>query len=557
MLEYRRDETLFFQPSPLQFPPHHQIKIIYAYPNEYSVGICSLGYQIVWATLATLPEVQVTRLFSDAMEPLPSDPHILGFSLSWELDYKGIFAHLRFLDIPIRSADRHEHHPIVFGGGPVLTANPEPFADFFDIILLGDGEDLIPNFIQAFSQHRHCSRAQLLEHLSQTPGIYVPALYRVQYHSATGPLKSITPSHLTQQPRLNIPTTVQKATYRGNTLATSTVVTPRCAWENIFMIEAVRSCPEMCAFCLASYVTLPFRAASVHDSLLPAIDRAVSATNRIGLLGASVTQHPHFTELLQALQSPKYDGVRVSLSSVRTNTITEELCRTLVQRGSKSVTVAVESGSQRLREIINKKLDNDDIIHAAIRAGAGGLSSMKLYGMAGVPGEIEEDHDETIAMFRQLKKAAPSLRFTFGCSTFVPKAHTPFQWFGCDKSAEKSMKRIGKELGKMGIEFRPESHKWSVVQSIISRGDRRISRILELVSEYGDSLGSFRRAFKELKGEVPPLEYYAFEDWPIDAVVPWDHIRTSISPSRIMDARRESELQFRPNSAAYSRTRLL
>lgn len=117
------------------------------------------------------------------------------------------------------------------------------------------------------------------------------------------------------------------------------------------MVEAVRSCPEMCAFCLASYVTLPFRAASIHQSLIPAIDRAMSATNRIGILGASVTQHPHFSEFLHALQSPKYDGLRVSLSSVRTNTITEELCRTLVTRGSKSVTVAVESGSQRLREV--------------------------------------------------------------------------------------------------------------------------------------------------------------------------------------------------------------
>lgn len=182
---------------------------------------------------------------------------------------------------------------------------------------------------------------------------------------------------------------------------------------------------------------------------------------------------------------------------------------------------------------------------------------MKLYGMAGIPGETPEDHDATISMFRDIKKAAPGLRLTFGCSTFVAKAHTPFQWFGCDKSAEKTLKRLDKSLSKMGIDFRPESYKWSIVQSIISRGDRRISPLLELVSTYGDSIGSFRRAFKELKGKLPPLDYYAYSDWPIDAVLPWKHLRTSISPTRIIHDRRHAELHFRPESTAFSRTQLL
>lgn len=182
---------------------------------------------------------------------------------------------------------------------------------------------------------------------------------------------------------------------------------------------------------------------------------------------------------------------------------------------------------------------------------------MKLYGMAGIPGEVLDDHEATFAMFRDLKKAAPKLRLTFGCSTFVAKAHTPFQWFGCDKRAEKAMKQMGKTLGKLGVDFRPESHKWSIVQSVISRGDRRVSRVLELVSGYGDSLGSFRRAFKELKGEIPALEHYAYEDWPISAVLPWQHLRTAITKSRILDARRDAELHFRPESDQYSRAELL
>lgn len=182
---------------------------------------------------------------------------------------------------------------------------------------------------------------------------------------------------------------------------------------------------------------------------------------------------------------------------------------------------------------------------------------MKFYGMAGIPGEIPEDHDETVEMFKTLKKEVPGLKLTFGCSTFVPKAHTPFQWFGCNKKAEKVMKGMGKTFGKMGVDFRPESHKWSIIQTIISRGDRRISYLLELVSGYGDSLGSFRRAFKELKGELPPLEYYAHEDWAIDTVLPWSHLRTAISPERILDARKSSESHFRPDSSEFSRTLLL
>lgn len=598
MKDFSAEETLFFDRISPGVGVQEAVQIVFAYPNEYAVGICSLGYQIVWASLSGMPNTRVTRLFTDAMEELPYRTDLLGFSMSWELDYVGLFAQLEFVNVPRHAVDRAESDPIVFGGGPVLTANPEPFANFYDVVLLGDGEDVLPLFVQTYREHRGEPRRRLLEHLSTVPGVYVPSLYEVTYESATGPIQSIYPKHALPDSAVSqIAATVQKATFRGGTLATSTVVTPKCAWENIFMVEAVRSCPERCAFCLASYVTLPFRAAPVHEQLLPSIDRALQATNRIGILGASVTQHPQFGELLSALREPKYDGMRLSLSSVRTNTVTEELARTLVARGSKSVTVAVESGSERLRQvraamrdeterwrvrrcsmfavindsmfalfymwcslcpqIVNKKLSNEDIVAAAVRAQAGGLSSMKLYGMAGVPGEVSDDHEETVAMLQALKKAAPKLRLTFGCSTFVPKAHTPFQWFGCDARAEKSMKKLGKSLGRIGIDFRPESHKWSIVQALISRGDRRVSLVLETVSGYGDSLGSFRRAFKELKGQIPPLEYYAYEDWPIGVVLPWEHLRTAITPERIVSARRDAEQHFRVDSDQYSRTQLL
>jgi radical SAM superfamily enzyme YgiQ (UPF0313 family) len=518
-------ERLLFTPTT---PEPDAIPAIFAFPNEYTVGITSLGYQVVWATLAMRADVDVSRLFTDISEPLPRQPELVGFSCSWELDYVNILSLLESLSIPIHGSDRTHSDPLVFGGGPVLTANPEPFAEFFDIILLGDGENLLGDFVEAYKQVRTADRKTQLHHLAKVPGIYVPSLYEVMYESPTGCIQSINPT------APDIPPQVEKQTYRGNTLSASTVVTEKAAWENIFMVEVVRSCPEMCRFCLASYLTLPFRTASLEGSLIPAIERGLTVTNRIGLLGASVTQHPEFNELLAYLSQPKYDDVRLSIASVRTNTVTVELAQTLAKRDTRSLTIAVESGSERLRQIINKKLHNDEIVQAAVNAKAGGLSSLKLYGMVGVPGEEPEDLEETVKMMRSLKKAAPGLRLTFGCSTFVPKAHTPFQWYGVNPQAEKRLQYLQKQLKPQGIEFRPESYNWSVIQALISRGDRRLSRLLELTRNYGDSLGSYRRAFKELRGQIPDLEFYVFRNWSHEQVLPWNHLQAPLSQATLL-----------------------
>ncbi|AFZ55741.1 radical SAM protein [Anabaena cylindrica FACHB-243] len=509
-------ERLLFTPAN---PNTDAIPLIFAFPNEYTVGITSLGYQVVWATLAMRDDLQVSRLFTDTQEQLPRQPEILGFSMSWELDYVNIFNLLESLGIPLRASLRNKQHPLVFGGGPVLTANPEPFAEFFDVILLGDGENLLGNFIDSYKEVRNADRETQLKKLAQVPGIYIPSLYKVEYETKDGEIKSINPISV------EIPQVVQKQTYRGNTLSASTVVTEKAAWENIFMVEVVRSCPEMCRFCLASYLTLPFRTASLENSLIPAIERGLTVTKRLGLLGASVTQHPEFTELLDYISQPKYDDVRLSVASVRTNTVTVKLAQTLAKRDTRSLTIAIESGSDKLRQIINKKLYNDEIIQAAMNAKAGGLSSLKLYGMAGIPGEEEEDLEETVSMMKAVKKAAPGLRLTLGCSTFVPKSHTPFQWFGVNKQAEKRLQFLQKQLKPQGIEFRPESYNWSIIQALLSRGDRRISHLLELTRDFGDSLGSYKRAFKQLKGQIPDLDFYVHANWSTEQILPWSHLQ--------------------------------
>ncbi|MBD2567648.1 radical SAM protein [Anabaena lutea] len=532
-------ERLLFIPAN---PNTDAIPLIFAFPNEYTVGITSLGYQVVWATLAMRNDLQVSRLFTDTQEQLPRQPEILGFSMSWELDYVNIFNLLESLGIPLRTSFRNKQHPLVFGGGPVLTANPEPFAEFFDVILLGDGETLLGNFIDTYKEVRNADRETQLKRLAQVPGIYIPSLYYVEYKTKDGEIKSINPI------AAEIPEVIQKQTYRGNTLSASTVVTEKAAWENIFMVEVVRSCPEMCRFCLASYLTLPFRTASLEASLIPAIERGLKVTNRLGLLGASVTQHPEFTELLDYISQPKYDDVRLSVASVRTNTVTVKLAQTLAKRDTRSLTIAIESGSDKLRQIINKKLYNDEIIQAAINAKAGGLSSLKLYGMAGIPGEEAEDLEETVAMMQTVKKAAPGLRLTLGCSTFVPKSHTPFQWFGVNKQAEKRLQFLQKNLKPQGIDFRPESYNWSIIQALLSRGDRRLSHLLELTRDFGDSLGSYKRAFKQLKGQIPDLDFYVYANWSTEQVLPWNHLQGPLPQSTLIKHLSEATSYFRSSS---------
>ncbi|MEY2911361.1 MAG: hypothetical protein RLZZ184_670 [Cyanobacteriota bacterium] len=518
-------ERLLFTPAT---PNNDSIPVIFAFPNEYTVGITSLGYQVVWATLATRDDLQVSRLFTDIHEPLPRHPELLGFSMSWELDYVNIFHLLESLEIPIRANSRDQNHPLIFGGGPVLTANPEPYADFFDIILLGDGENLLGDFIDTFKKVRNADRETQLKTLSQVPGIYVPSLYVIEYITPDGAIKSIQPIDS------EIPPIIQKQTYRGNTLSASTVVTEKAAWENIYMVEVVRSCPEMCRFCLASYLTLPFRTASLETSLIPGIERGLKVTNRLGLLGASVTQHPEFTELLDYISQPKYDDVRLSVASVRTNTVTVKLAETLAKRDTRSLTIAVESGSEKVRKIVNKKLYNQEIMQAAINAKAGGLSSLKLYGMVGIPGEAAEDVDATVKMMEDVKKAAPGLRLTLGCSTFVPKSHTPFQWLGVNKLSEKRLQLLQKKLKPQGIEFRPESYNWSIIQALLSRGDRRLCQLLELTRDFGDSLGSYKRAFKQLKGQIPDLDFYVYSNWSTEQILPWNHLQGPLPQSTLI-----------------------
>jgi len=518
-------------------PEPGALRAVLAFPSTYSVGITSLGYQVVWATLARRADVDVRRLFTDQGDPPHRHCDLFGLSLSWELDGPVLLDLLERQRIPLWASERGDNDPIVFGGGPVLTANPEPLAPFFDAVLLGDGELLLPAFVDALQQHRDAPRPERLRQLARVPGVYVPSLYAPRYDS-DGQLLAVEPI----EP--GIPATVAKQTWRGNTLSHSTVITPEAAWPSIHMVEVVRSCPELCRFCLASYLTLPFRTPSLDDGLIPAVETGLLATQRLGLLGASVTQHPQFADLLAWLDQDRFDGTRVSVSSVRAATVTPELGRILAKRGSRSLTIAIESGSERMRRVVNKKLSTEEIHAAARYALDGGLSGLKLYGMVGLPTEEESDVEATAELLLALKKATPGLRLSLGVSTFVPKAHTPFQWQGVRPEAEKRLKLLAKRLKPRGIELRPESYGWSVIQALFSRSDRRLAPVIAAARGSHESLGGWKQAYRQSRqGGLPAAEPSRTADtqpppaweevihapWRTDRPLPWAHLEGPLS----------------------------
>jgi radical SAM superfamily enzyme YgiQ (UPF0313 family) len=320
------------------------------------------------------------------------------------------------------------------------------------------------------------------------------------------------------------------------------------------MVEVVRSCPELCRFCLASSLTLPFRTPSVEGSLIPAVEAGLGATRRLGLLGASVSQHPRFDELLHWLGQDRFDDVRLSVSSVRAATVTPALAGLLARRGSRSLTIAIESGSARIRDLVNKKLSEAEIEAAAVHARQGGLSGLKLYGMVGLPTETDDDVEATAALLLRLRQSVPGLRLTLGVSTFVPKAHTPFQWQPVRPEAEKRLQRLARRLKPKGIELRPESYGWSVIQALLSRSDRRLAPVIAAARGSHESLGGWKKAYRAVSEDSksldlqvplplpppPPWEQVIHGAWQHNQVLPWEHLEGPLPKSTLRKHRDEA-----------------
>jgi radical SAM superfamily enzyme YgiQ (UPF0313 family) len=249
-------------------------------------------------------------------------------------------------------------------------------------------------------------------------------------------------------------------------------------------------------------------------------------------LGALITEHPEFNRICNHILSKRKDkNFELSVSSLRADRITPLIVKTLVECGQKNATIAIEAGSERLRKVINKNLSEDEIKNSVKTARECGLSGLKIYGIIGLPTETQEDIVKLVELMSNLKKENKGFKLTLSISSFVPKAHTPFQWERRENTKELQDKNdyLKKELHKLGIDFKPTSVKWDYIQTVLSRGDRRLSPLLEKVFEYGGSLGSWNRGDKELNGQIyPSFDWYALRERNYDEILPWHFINTGV-----------------------------
>jgi len=496
----------------------------FCFPSTYMIGMCSLGYLHLYRLFDENPNVFAERIFTDSDYTVNNikDVEIMGFSVSFEFDFQGIFSIFKKYNIPFRAKDRDDSFPLVFGGGPVLTANPEPFAEFFDIIVIGEGEEALNEIVNTYKSVRNLSKKEQLIEISKLDGVYIPSLYEFKYDDNSC-IKSINKKE---------PSAPDKITRRYiknlNESLYTPILTEKSVFPNMFMIEVSRGCPKKCHFCIASYLTLPSRY-PLFDSVINSINKGLEYSSKIGLLGALITEHPQFEKICEYLSElRKEKDFSVSVSSLRVDGISPTIIKTLVDCGQRQTTIAVEAGTERLRQVVNKKLSEEGISQGVKIAAENGLSGLKVYGMIGLPTEEQEDIQGLVTLMKKLKKENKGFNLTLSVSSFVPKAQTPFERE--ERIDEKTLGErnnfLRKELNKNKVLYKPTSIKWDYIQGIISRGDRRLAPILEKVYELGGTIGSWTKAYKEVSQieKIPDFDWYANRKRSPEEILPWDLI---------------------------------
>lgn len=508
-----------------------RIPVALVYPNSYYLGMSSLGVQTVYRLFNAHDSVVCERAFisegspqmpgadnegwtgngrlgrgrkaSEAEADTPislesqrplSDFAIVAFSVSYEMDYFNLVSALKRSGIPLLSSERDERHPLVMAGGPCITANPEPMAPFLDVAVMGEGELIIPAITQVLENTRGERRQQVLEQLAKAPGVYVPALGN--------------------------PVTRQWLKDLDSYNTTSVVLTPDTSLGDMYLMEVTRGCAWGCRFCLAGYLFRPMRARSL-PVLLDAAREGLRHRKRLGLVGAAVSDYPWIDELVARLREM---GANLSASSLRLRPLSRALVSALLETGAHTLTFAPEAGSDRLREIINKGVSEEDIFNGVEYTAQFHVGRLKLYFMVGLPGETDEDIEALVrlclACRERLDAVSPGTELVVSLTPFVPKAGTPFQWEAM-APVEALMGRLGRikrALRRSRIHVRHESPEWSAVQGMLARGDRRLAGALALIKD--SSLSSWKKALEEagvdgrayLEGSAPL------------SPMPWSHI---------------------------------
>lgn len=479
-----------------------EYNFVMAYPSKEEFALSSLGYMWLFKLADTFGGINASR--ADTDHPVFPFRYIgsVGFSLSFDFDFIGVFEILKKNNIPFLSKDRNDDSPLVFAGGPVVTTNPKPYDEIFDFMMIGDGEETFLKVLEILKQKQ--DRAVTLENLSKIEGIYVP----------------------------NVLSKVNKSTVKLADVIYTPIISDRSYFKNTFIVELQRGCMNRCAFCTASYLNLPFRSYP-YEKIISAIDVGLKHTNKIALLGAQISAHPDFAKIMEYLRDKMESGIDIELgiSSLRADSITPQLVRTLVMGGQKTSTIAIEAASERLRKFINKNLSDQQIFDAVKICRENGLKGLKIYSMIGIPTETQEDIGAFITLAKELKAQNKGFELTFSFSTFVPKPQTPLQREKREdtKSLEKKQKFLEKEFAKLGIDSKFSSAKWDYWQTLLSRGGSELGSLMINVHEKGGGNGAFKSAIKELGVDVTKY----IEGFSETEVLPWDFIENYVKKEHL------------------------
>ena len=545
------------------------IRIALSYPDVYEIGMSNIALPILYELLNSQPDVLAERVFTpwpdmaaaikaagipllslESSHPL-ADFDIIGFSLGYELTFTNVLNMLHLSQIPVLASDRDDSHPVIIAGGS-CTLNPEPMADFIDFFVIGEAEELLPELITCFrnwkGRSKGASKKELLHQVATIPGIYVPSLYRVEYE-ADGLFKSITPTVAQASAKVK-----RQIVAKLPPPVTRPVVPYIEVVHDRGAIEISRGCSRGCRFCNAGIIYRPVRQRP-QGEVLQAVAELISncGYDKVSLVSLSTSDYCHIDELVASIaQRYGKQNLAVSLPSLRIDRDSVSLIESLPARRKTGLTFAPEAGSQRLQRVINKYTPEDEILDTAAAAFERGWTNLKLYFMVGLPTETTDDAEsiaQLVNKVHSLGRIAPGRRpqVRVSLSTFVPKPHTPFQWTAQEGEQQLNTKHELLKVGlrRKGIRLSWQDPKMSLLEAAVSRGDRRLGRVIHRAWQLGAHFDGWSehfnyeiwlRAFEEA-GLEPG--FYAQRQRPPDEPLPWAHIDTGITPSFL-----KSEYEF-------------
>ena len=515
-----------------------RLRVALAFPNTYFVGMSNLGFQTVYRLFNELEDVVCERVCLPGRQELQAalasgqplrtiesdtpvrDFDIFAFSVSFEWDYTNVVSMLRLAGIPVRAESRTKHDPLIVIGGAVTFVNPEPLAPFADVIAAGEGEELIPSLMSALSAAD--DRADLLHRLTAERGFYIPSFYDVRYNG-DGTIAAYEPT-----PGSGAPPVVKKAAVKSTERMdppSTRIFTPDTEFGSRFLIEVVRGCANLCRFCWAGYNYLPVRAFPA-DRILELAREARAYATRAGLVSIALCDHPEIERILSGLLEMGYS---ISPASLRLDDLTEEIVGMLHQSGERSITIAPETGSDRLRRVINKTVTNAEILDKTDLIFRSGMDNLKLYYMIGLPTETDEDLASIRDLTAQLRDvmlahARPTGRIgriVASVNPLIPKPGTAYQWLPMEDPAitDRKGKRLRNLVADLdNVYFNIKSERHSYYQALLSLGDRRVAPAIEAAERNG---GNWRAAVAESGVDA---DFYIFRDRSHDVVLPWDII---------------------------------